>query len=244
MAGVESAYEHPYDGVPKSAWRRRAEQLHEHFPIPDDALTAAIAEELTRAIAPFHANEILGGRPLAVDMFSGPFKSYVHDWIAQRLGEFEGFRYGHEKAGEKDVICLVFAGDSLELKTVRGGRSIIGNRSAAKRREPGRKRTKAQDSWYVAVSWDPGNPETGARLNRISVGYLSPEDFHTASKNSSGEKAGGQMSDVPFNYAKLVDVYISDEEERHLRSSGKPSVKRRIARRRRAERERATVTAP
>lgn len=233
-------YEHPYNGVPRSAWRRRAEELHEVFPIPDEVLVEEIHGELARALAPFHRGDLLGGRPLDPSQLGTTHRSYIHNHIADRIGEIVGFRYGDESKGEKDVVCEYFAAFSIEVKTTRETTKVTGNRSAARRRaadKPG----KAQDSWYVAVSWGVGSLEDGPQLLRVSVGFLSPEDFVAAEKNASGAKAGGQFSGVSFDHPKLVDVHISDELEREFMRKHRRSVKRRIARRRREAAARAAA---
>lgn len=233
LDGETTTYVHPYAGVPRGQWRRRARELHETFPIPEQLLIETIQTELRRIMATFHHQGEILGRPVSMEDLPS-FKTTVHDWIAKAIGDLPGFRYGALSKGEKDVPCPGVPGNGIEVKTVKGGDIIIGNKSSSVRRPPGAKPKKAQDSWYVAVSWDPGDPVNGARVERIAVGYLSPEDFDVRTHDADGKKVTSQQrSSVPFDHKKLIDIHVSDVEETRLRERGK-SVKARIRARHRA----------
>lgn len=230
-------FEHPYDGVPEEHWHERARQLLETFPLAPEQVSGLAIEIVEAYLADWHAGRTFGLYAMR-DLGKAALQTPIHDSLTHGFGLLDGFRReaeGKEKE-EKDVLCLLNAFFGFEVKTSRDLWRVTTNRSSL---EPStdpkaRAKSKSKESWYLFVVYETGTQETGGRVQRVAMGYLSPSDFDNPEKTKSGRKRAGQRASISLDHPKLVELYSHPTVDR---------IREEVERKRLADEERAAQKA-
>jgi hypothetical protein len=192
----------PYHKLPTAKWQKKTQELIESHPLSITELVDVVLQSwkaiFESKIGP-HEFQI-GKQLFPVPQIMGFF---LHELIALELtARHEGEWRGDQTADEKDLVYILDAKFSIEIKTSSHKTKVFGNRSYAQAATTDWKKSKS--GYYLAVNFEKftkADPIPNIRLVRF--GWLDHTDW-IGQTSATGQQA---HLDPLTDRVKLLEIY-------------------------------------
>jgi hypothetical protein len=191
----------PYDGLIPSAWAAKTRKLVRSHPLSTDEIVEVVLASW-RAI--FESKIGPKGFQIGHDITPKPqiMGFFLHELVPLEFARRYPNQWSPERtAGDKDMVCLLDARYSIELKTSSHASQVFGNRSYAQKRESSK---KSKSGYYLAVNFESFKKGNKAPVVRkIRFGWLDESDW-IGQRSQTGQQA---RLDPAVERSKLLTLF-------------------------------------
>ncbi len=190
----------PYTGLSIQQWEAKTLELINEHPLDPNELyeiVTSVWEDIFRSgigSKPFRIGEDLFPRPQVIGYF-------IHELIPLELEyRYPGVWRREQTANEKDLVCILDAHYSIEIKTSSSTGSIYGNRSYA---QEGNTSKKSKSGYYLAINFEKFSPAVNRpNITSVRFGWLDHEDWQ-GQASATGQQARLQSEVERFKLLRL-----------------------------------------